>query len=289
MASDFLSIIEPATALSRTSAANPQQGTGPASSAGAGYGAVSPCRAAADRRPGKLDPTDSIPGRARRPSWWSRSATRAWTAPQPSDLYSVGTLATVHKVVKMPNQSLFVFTEGTERVKLGEFAQIEPFMMAAVEPVAGGRRRRKSAELEALQRNVICAVPADRHHLADAFRRAADHCARISKIRAGWSISSLPRCRSWPRPTSRNCWKRPMWWLRMERINKHLAKEARGPAAAQQDPDRSAGPGAAIAARLLPARTAEGHPEGTRRDGRGPEGHRGAARRRSKPPACRRT
>src|SRR5262249_59546461 len=33
-------------------------------------------------------------------------------SPQPTDLYSIGTLATVHKVVKMPNQSLFVFTEG---------------------------------------------------------------------------------------------------------------------------------------------------------------------------------
>src|ERR1700720_3240724 len=33
-------------------------------------------------------------------------------APQPTDLYAIGTLATVHKVVKMPNQSLFVFTEG---------------------------------------------------------------------------------------------------------------------------------------------------------------------------------
>ena len=54
-------------------------------------------------------------------------------SPQPSDLYSVGTLATVHKVVKMPNQSLFVFTEGTERVKLGEFSQLEPFMMASVD------------------------------------------------------------------------------------------------------------------------------------------------------------
>ena len=40
-------------------------------------------------------------------------------SPQPSDLYSVGTMATVHKVVKMPNQSLFVFTEGTERVSWG--------------------------------------------------------------------------------------------------------------------------------------------------------------------------
>src|SRR3989441_12087776 len=33
-------------------------------------------------------------------------------SPQPTDLYTVGTLAVVHKVVKMPNQSLFVFAEG---------------------------------------------------------------------------------------------------------------------------------------------------------------------------------
>ncbi len=43
-------------------------------------------------------------------------------SPQAADLYAVGTRATVHKVVKMPNQSLFVFTEGNERVHLGEFA-----------------------------------------------------------------------------------------------------------------------------------------------------------------------
>ncbi len=52
--------------------------------------------------------------------------------PQPADLHAYGTLATIHKVVKMPNQSLFVFTEGTERVKLGMFSQIEPFQTAWV-------------------------------------------------------------------------------------------------------------------------------------------------------------
>src|SRR5579885_626782 len=52
-------------------------------------------------------------------------------APQPADLYTVGTLAIVHKVVKMPNQSLFVFAEGLEGVRLGEFAQLTPFMRAA--------------------------------------------------------------------------------------------------------------------------------------------------------------
>src|SRR5271155_2053205 len=74
-------------------------------------------------------------------------------APQPSDLHSVGTLATVHKVVKMPNQSLFVFTEGTERVKLGEFSQIEPFMTAGIEPISDVAPTTGS-ELEALLRNV---------------------------------------------------------------------------------------------------------------------------------------
>ena len=74
--------------------------------------------------------------------------------PQASDLHHIGTRATVHKVVKMPNQSLFVFTEGNERVRLGDFAQIRPFMTAECEP---WRRLSRSAspETEALQRNVV--------------------------------------------------------------------------------------------------------------------------------------
>src|SRR5215470_4512362 len=56
-------------------------------------------------------------------------------SPQPTDLYNVGTLAVVHKVVKMPNQSLFVFAEGLERVKLDEFSQWTPFMRANVDVV----------------------------------------------------------------------------------------------------------------------------------------------------------
>src|SRR6202142_1128513 len=54
-------------------------------------------------------------------------------APKPGDLHTVGTLATVHKVVRMPNQSRFVFTEGTSRVRLLGYVQTEPFMIAEVE------------------------------------------------------------------------------------------------------------------------------------------------------------
>src|SRR4029079_10285996 len=56
-------------------------------------------------------------------------------SPQPTDLYTVGSLAVVHKVVKMPNQSLFVFAEGLERVRLAEFSQLTPYMMATIETV----------------------------------------------------------------------------------------------------------------------------------------------------------
>src|SRR5438445_11028720 len=74
--------------------------------------------------------------------------------PTPADLFGVGTLATVHKVVKMPNQSLFVFAEGLERVQLREYAQLTPFLRALVHivPEPAGQ---KTPEIEALQRNVL--------------------------------------------------------------------------------------------------------------------------------------
>src|ERR1700676_5227961 len=75
-------------------------------------------------------------------------------SPQPTDLYSIGTLAVVHKVVKMPNQSLFVFAEGLERVRLVEFNQLAPFMRARVDSVPEAIPP-TSSEVEALQRNVL--------------------------------------------------------------------------------------------------------------------------------------
>jgi ATP-dependent Lon protease len=78
-------------------------------------------------------------------------------SPQPDQLHEYGTLATVHKVVKMPNQSRFVFTEGTARVRLVRFAQTEPFLMAEIDafPDEEANDAASAAAVEALQRNVI--------------------------------------------------------------------------------------------------------------------------------------
>src|SRR4051794_755980 len=75
-------------------------------------------------------------------------------APTPADMHVVGTLATVHKVVRMPNQSRFVFTEGVERVRLVRYVQTEPFMIAEVEPLEAEEPEAGSS-VEALMRIVI--------------------------------------------------------------------------------------------------------------------------------------
>src|SRR5271169_2950266 len=145
-------------------------------------------------------------------------------SPQPSDLYSVGTLATVHKVVKMPNQSLFVFTEGTERVKLGEFAQIEPFMMATVDHLAEVDPG-KSAELEALQRNVIAQfqqIVTTSPTLSDELQTIALNIEDPGRL-VDFIASSLPFLAT---TDKQELLETPDVMLRMERINKHLAKEA---------------------------------------------------------------
>src|ERR1700760_1190296 len=143
--------------------------------------------------------------------------------PQPGDLHAYGTLATVHKVVKMPNQSLFVFTEGTERVKLGEFTQTEPFMMANVDPVPEIGAQTGS-ELEALQRNVLSQfqqIVSASPTLSDELSTIAgqlDDPARLTDFVA----SSLPFLATADR---QELLETSDVTARLERLNKHLVKE----------------------------------------------------------------
>src|SRR5208337_1138969 len=120
-------------------------------------------------------------------------------SPQPSDLYTIGTLAVVHKVVKMPNQSLFVFAEGLERVRLADFAQLAPFMRARVATIPE-MIPPKDSEIEALQRNVLTLfqqIVAGSPTLSDELSTAdKQETLETSDVR-----------------------------VRLEKINQHLAKE----------------------------------------------------------------
>ena len=143
--------------------------------------------------------------------------------PDGADLYAVGTRATVHKVVKMPNQSLFVFTEGNERVKLGEFGQIQPFMTAEYS-VIDEIEPEQSPELEALQRNVVSqfqTIVTSSPTLSDDLQTIAINIDEAGRL-ADFIASSLPFLTT---NEKQELLEMPAVESRLKRINKHLAKE----------------------------------------------------------------
>src|ERR1035438_4688638 len=143
--------------------------------------------------------------------------------PQPTDLYAMGSLAVVHKVVRMPNQSLFVFAEGLERVKVTEYTQLAPFMHATVEtipeiPVP------KSAGIEALQRNVLTLfqqIVAGSPTLSDELSTVAANIDDAGRV-VDFIASSLP---SLSTRDKQDVLETPDVNVRLEKINQHLAKE----------------------------------------------------------------
>jgi ATP-dependent Lon protease len=88
--------------------------------------------------------------------------------PAAADLHKVGTLAKVHKTVKMPNGNVVVFLEGLQRVNVLELLSLRPFLRARVEaqPEIIGEI---DAEMEALQRNA-----------QDLFRDVVGHSPQLS-------------------------------------------------------------------------------------------------------------
>ncbi|HYX68955.1 MAG TPA: endopeptidase La, partial [Terriglobales bacterium] len=144
-------------------------------------------------------------------------------SPQPVDLYSTGTLATVHKVVKMPNQSLFVFTEGLERVHVQEYQQLTPYMKATYDvlPQPGAQ---KNPEEEALQRNVLSLfqqIVAGSPTLSDELQTVAMNIDDPGRL-VDFIASSLP---SLATKDKQDLLETTDIRARLEKINRHLTKE----------------------------------------------------------------
>ena len=74
--------------------------------------------------------------------------------PESHELYDVGALALIHKVVRMPNQSLLIFAEGLTRLRVSSYTQTTPFLKAMIEPLQEIPLE-VTPEVEALQRNVV--------------------------------------------------------------------------------------------------------------------------------------
>src|SRR5437660_447525 len=143
--------------------------------------------------------------------------------PQPTDLYNVGTLATVHKVVKMPNQSLFVFTEGLQRAKLTEFSQLTPFLRADVETISD-QEPEHLPEIEALQRNVLTLfqqIVAGSPTLSDELQTVAINIDEPGRL-VDFVASSLPFLST---KDKQEILETSDVHRRLQSVNRHLAKE----------------------------------------------------------------
>ncbi len=88
--------------------------------------------------------------------------------PAAADLHKVGTLARVHKTVKMPNGNVVVFLEGLQRIEITELVNLRPFLKAQVQ-AAPDIIGDVDTELEALQRNA-----------QDLFRDVVSHSPQLS-------------------------------------------------------------------------------------------------------------
>ena len=88
--------------------------------------------------------------------------------PAAADLHKVGTLAKVHKTVKMPNGNVVVFLEGLQRIRIVDLLGLRPFLRANIEaePDITGEN---DTELEALERNA-----------QDLFRDVVSHSPQLS-------------------------------------------------------------------------------------------------------------
>jgi ATP-dependent Lon protease len=88
--------------------------------------------------------------------------------PTGTDLHSVGSLAKVHKMVRMPNGNVVAFLEGLERIRVREIIGLSPFLQARViaQPDVEDER---DAEWTALERNV-----------QDLFREVVERSPQLS-------------------------------------------------------------------------------------------------------------
>src|SRR5574338_1297225 len=71
--------------------------------------------------------------------------------PGPKDLYRVGTIATVHRLLRAPDGTIRLLVQGVDRFRLGEFISEEPYLKAHIE--LAPEKLEEGLEIDALARN----------------------------------------------------------------------------------------------------------------------------------------
>jgi ATP-dependent Lon protease len=74
--------------------------------------------------------------------------------PAPEDIYGVGTVALIMRMLKLPDGRIRVLVQGVGRARIQSFEDGHPHLQARIETIAEPEVKEKSLEIEALMRNV---------------------------------------------------------------------------------------------------------------------------------------
>jgi ATP-dependent Lon protease len=75
--------------------------------------------------------------------------------PGPEDLYEIGVLARIHRVVRGEKDSLQVIVQGIERIKVESWTQTEPYLKAKISMAPDIIEEDQTLEIEALKRRIL--------------------------------------------------------------------------------------------------------------------------------------
>src|SRR6266851_9045278 len=71
----------------------------------------------------------------------------------PDDIFKIGTVWRVARMIRMPDGTIQIIVQGLERVAIGEFTQEKPYLIANVAPKPD--KQEDDDETEAIKRNVV--------------------------------------------------------------------------------------------------------------------------------------
>ncbi|MFI3319754.1 MAG: endopeptidase La [Rikenellaceae bacterium] len=74
--------------------------------------------------------------------------------PTPEDMYKVGTIARIIKILEMPNGTLTVLLNGLAKIEVNEYVALEPYMSARVTVMRDARQEADNVEFDALVESI---------------------------------------------------------------------------------------------------------------------------------------
>ena len=73
--------------------------------------------------------------------------------PSPDEIYTVGTLAQIHRLFRAPDGTIRLLVQGLSRIQIEEYTQTEPYLTAKIKAIP--ETMEESLEIEAMVRNIV--------------------------------------------------------------------------------------------------------------------------------------